>query len=72
MTETYSVGDTVRVKAISAVGHVVAVSSGQKIKRWPIVVAVPGHGEMAYGIDELEKLPATTALTVPPFGMPFP
>ncbi len=66
-----TVGDTVRIPAIPAVGRVIAVSSGAKLKRWPILVSVPGHGELAFAIEDLEKLP-DRAWAPLPMGGPLP
>lgn len=71
MTIEFAVGDKVRVHPLLAVGQVTRVATG-KLKRWPYLVLVPGYGERSFAADELEKLPATAALTVPPAGMPFP
>lgn len=56
---TLSIGDTVRVKTTTppTVGRITRISTGEKLKRWPYLVSVPGHGEMSLGIADLEKLP---------------
>ena len=54
---TLTIGDTVRIKSLPAVGRVVAISSGAKLRRWPILVSVPGHGDRAFALAELEKVP---------------
>ncbi len=64
-------GDTVRIPSIPAVGRVVAISSGLKIKKWPIVVRVPGQGERSFALDEIEKLP-DQAWAPLPMGGPLP
>lgn len=70
MTPDLNIGDKVRVKRLCVIGEITHISG--RLKKWPYLVKIPGHGERSYSADELEQLPSGTVLTLPPYGTPLP
>lgn len=53
--EPLHVGDTVRVRPLSANGTILHIS--ERLRRAPYLVAVAGHGERSYAACDLEHIP---------------
>lgn len=61
MTEppSYILGQTVIVKQLALAGTIVRIASGERVRRWPYLVSVPGRGVRAYSADELMPVPSS-------------
>jgi len=69
---TYTVEQVVRIKDLNLPGAIKRIASGGKVRRWPYLILVPGHGIRSYGPDDIEPYPPGEAPVLSPLGGIYP